>query len=107
VEYAEFRRHLGKAGLSINEFAALVDVRPSSVSNYSKKPAVPRIYAIAAVLLGDAADRQIPFRDVLMRYGIRFRLHAVAKAIASLDHYRNRPVNSAIGAGKQKPKAES
>jgi len=101
MEYGEFRRHLGKAGLSINEFAALIDVRPNSVSNYSKRRAVPRIYAIAAILLGDAADRQIAFRDVLMRYGIKFRLHVVVKAITSLDQYRNRAVTSTNGAGKK------
>lgn len=96
VDYVEFRRHLGKAGLSINEFAALIDVCPSSVSNHSKRAAVPRIYAIAAVLLGDAADRQIPFRDVLNRYGIKLPLRAVEKAVTSLDEYRNRPSGAKV-----------
>jgi hypothetical protein len=100
MDYTEFRRHLGKAGLSINEFAALIDVLPNSVSNYSKKSAVPRIYAIAAVLLGDAADRQISYREVLNRYGIRFPLREVKSGITSLQDYRKRPRADGDGGGK-------
>lgn len=68
--YAEFRRHLGKAGMTINHFAAYLGVRPASVSNHSKSGVVPRNYAIIAVLLGDTADRGINARELLGNFGI-------------------------------------
>jgi hypothetical protein len=88
MTYQEFRRHLGKAGLSVNEFAALVQVLPNSVSNYSKKPEVPRGYALLAVLLGDAADRGINFREVLARFGVTVPPRAAN--VTALADYRAR-----------------
>lgn len=54
--YAEFHHHLGKAGMTINDFASYLCIRPASVSNYSKSGAIPRTYAIIAMLLCDAAN---------------------------------------------------
>lgn len=70
MNYKEFRRHLGKAGMSINEFAALINVRPNSISNYAKKNSVPEEYAVIAVLTGEASDCGIDFRAALARFGI-------------------------------------
>lgn len=70
LNYSEFRRHLGKTGITINDFAAYLCVRPSSVSNYAKAGKVPRTYAMLAVLMGEAVDRGVPVADVLARYGI-------------------------------------
>lgn len=93
MKYAEFRRHLGKAGLSINEFAALIESHPNSISNYAKKDAVPTVYAALAVLMGDAADRGLNFRDVLSRFGVRgqTRSRAADGNIARIDEYRSKP----------------
>lgn len=89
MDYIEFRRHLGKAGLTINEFSSLIEVRASSVSNYAKKSQVPRPYAVMAVLLGDAADRGIDFRDLLKRFGVPFRRQKISGGkIADLDTFR-------------------
>lgn len=71
MNYKEFRRHLGKAGLTINEFSALIRVRPNSISNYAKKGKVPEEYAVIAVLAGEAADHGIDFRNALAKFGIR------------------------------------
>lgn len=71
VNYKEFRRHLGKAGLTINEFSALIRVRPNSISNYAKKENVPDEYAVIAVLVGEAADHGMDFRNALAKFGIR------------------------------------
>lgn len=73
MDYSEFRRHLGKAGLTVAEFASLLDVCATSVSNYAAKGSVPRAYAVVAVLLGDAADRGSEFRAALSRFGIHIR----------------------------------
>lgn len=70
LTYSEFRRHLGKAGMTINDFAAYLCVRPSSVSNYAKAGEVPRTYAMLVVLMGEAVDRGVSVVDVLTRYGI-------------------------------------
>ena len=87
MNYIEFRRHLGKAGMTINDFAAYLGVRPASVSNHSKLGAVPRSYALLAVLLGDVADRGIPVREVLSRYGL-YPVVSDADKIRQLDMFR-------------------
>jgi hypothetical protein len=70
MDYGEFRRHLGKAGLTVNAFAGYLGVVPTSVSNYAKQGRVPRTYAILAVLMGDAADRGVDFQGVLRRFAL-------------------------------------
>jgi hypothetical protein len=65
MTYDEFQRHIGKAGLTIREFAELVKMNRSSLSNCSKKGEVPSHLAIIAALLGEMADQKIDFHDVL------------------------------------------
>ncbi|SRR6266571_7011205 len=92
VKYKEFRRHLGKAGLSVNEFASLIDVLPNSVSNYAKKETVPISYAALAILLGDAGDNGRDFRALLEKFGVMFKRETqFAASVARLDEYRNKP----------------
>lgn len=68
MEYQEFRRHVGKAGLTMAAFARVIGVTPNTVTNYSRQGTVPRLYAITAVLMGDAADRGIDFRRLLQSH---------------------------------------
>jgi len=91
MDYVEFRRHLGKAGLKVNEFSALIDVQPTSISLYANKMEIPTKYAVVAVLLGDAADRKLDFRKILARYGITWRMPRSEKKVASFAEYRGRP----------------
>ncbi|ORE89463.1 hypothetical protein ATO7_06270 [Oceanococcus atlanticus] len=70
MDYGEFRRHIGKAGLTVNDFAGYMGVSPNSVSNYARRGNVPRTYAMLAVLMGDAADRGIDFQAILNRFSI-------------------------------------
>lgn len=84
MEYSEFTRHVGKAGLTLAGFARLIGVSPNSVTNYSSKPRVPISYAIIAILLGDAADRGLDPFAVLARYGV----HGSPAKIRRLDDYR-------------------
>ena len=90
MTYNEFKRHLGKAGLTVNEFAALLHLQPSSVSNYAKKIAVPQTHALIAVALGDAADRGVDFRKTFARYGLRFQHQGRNRrqVVTALDDYR-------------------
>lgn len=78
MDYAEFRRHLGKAGLTVNEYAALLRLHRGSISNYAKKDEVPHTHAMIAVLLGDAADRGTDYRSLLRRYHV---LKSVAEVV--------------------------
>lgn len=91
MDYSEFRRHLGKAGLTINDFAALIGVNPNSVSNYSGRTSVPIMYALTVVLLGDTVDRGVDFRTVLLRYGISpVSRHTGPQKVSQLDAFRAR-----------------
>ncbi|MDZ4075663.1 MAG: helix-turn-helix transcriptional regulator [Hylemonella sp.] len=70
MPYSEFRRHLGKAGLTINQFAAYLGVRPSSVSNYAKSGTVPRTYTMLVILLGECADRGLDPATIFARFNV-------------------------------------
>lgn len=86
--YAEFRRHLGKAGMTINDFAAYLCIRPTSVSNYSKSGSVPRAYAILAILLGEAADRGINSAKLLENFGITPLAVPTGSNVKQIDMFR-------------------
>ena len=87
MNYAEFKRHVAKAGLQINEFSALIDVQATSLSKYAKGD-IPTKYAVAAVLLGDAIDRKLDVRTLLAHHGIAWPTSA---SVATLSDYRRRP----------------
>jgi hypothetical protein len=70
MHYEEFRRHLGKAGLSVKEFASLVKTHQSSLSNYSKSEEIPAHWAVIAALMGEMADNGLDFRPVLAKIDI-------------------------------------
>jgi hypothetical protein len=90
MDYREFRRQLGKAGVTVNDYSSLLHVRPSSISNYAKKGFVPQAHAIIAVALGEAGDNGTDFLALLARYGVSpERSTADAGRIAILANYRN------------------
>lgn len=89
MTYLEFKRHLGKADLSICEFAEPPSVRPGPISNHSKKSAVPTPHAVIAGLLGDAADRGINPMKLLGRYGV---FPTSPSPATSLDDFRGRRI---------------
>lgn len=62
MNYEEFKRHIGKAGLKINSFAQLLGLRQSSLTNYSKGGEVPNHLAIIAFLMGEMADNKLDFK---------------------------------------------
>ncbi len=65
MTYGEFQRHIGKAGISLKEFAQLIRVNRVSISNFSKKGEVPSHLAVIACLMGEMAERKIDFRLAL------------------------------------------
>ncbi len=65
MTYEEFQRQLGKAGLEARELAALLQMRPNSLTNYASLGRVPSHLAVIASLLGEMADRKVEFRGLL------------------------------------------
>lgn len=67
MTYDEFKRQLGKAGLSVKSFAELIKQNPNSITNYAALGEVPPHLAIIAALMGDMAESGLDFRDTLVR----------------------------------------
>lgn len=67
MTYEEFRRQLGKAGLTVKEFALLIKQTPNSITNHAAGGEVPQHLAIIASLMGDMADAGVDFRATLGR----------------------------------------
>ena len=70
MTYDEFQRHIGKAGLRLNQFADLVKMNRISLSNYGKHGHVPSHLAVIAALMGEMAERKIDYLGVLSRIDI-------------------------------------
>lgn len=66
MNYAEFKRHMGKSGLANREFAELIGVHEKTISNMSKRDNVPNHMAALILLMGLLADKHIAFRDDLL-----------------------------------------
>ena len=64
MTYEEFKRQIGKAGLTVHAFADLLKMNPVSLSNY-KQGDVPSHLAVISTLMGAMADGQTDFRSVL------------------------------------------
>lgn len=71
MTYDEFLRQLGKAGLTIREFAEAVKMNRNSVTNLAKQGEVPSHLALIATLMGVLADHHIQFLDALTRIEIK------------------------------------
>lgn len=64
MPYTEFQRLVGKAGLSIKEFAALLDMKPNSITNYSKQGMVPTHIAVIVALISTMKDEGLDFYPI-------------------------------------------
>ena len=64
MPYTEFQRLIGKAGLSIKEFAELLGKKPNSITNYSKQGVVPTHIAVIVALISTMKDEGLDFYPV-------------------------------------------
>jgi hypothetical protein len=71
MEYIEFRRQLGKAGLTNLEFADMVKINSNSLTNYKKSGEVPSHWAIVALLMGHMSDNKLDFKEVIKSIEIK------------------------------------
>ena len=67
MPYTEFQRLIGKAGLSIKEFAALLDMKPNSITNYSKQGVVPTHIAVIVALISTMKDEGLDFYPIFKK----------------------------------------
>lgn len=70
MDYKEFQRQLGKAGLKTCEFAALLQMSTNSLTNYAKAGEVPSHHAVIAVLMAEMAEHGLEFRDAISKIKI-------------------------------------
>lgn len=71
MDYEEFVRNVGKAGLSIKDFAKLIKANPNSITNLKAKGVVPKNLAIISVLLGELVDKKIPYEHLFGHLNIQ------------------------------------
>lgn len=64
MPYEEFQRLIGKSGLSIKEFALLLDMHPNSVTNYKKIGKVPMQIAVIVSLISMMKEDGVDFYPV-------------------------------------------
>ena len=69
MTYDEFQRHIGKAGLKLNQFADLIKMNRVSLSNLAKKGEVPSHLAVIAALMGEMVDNGLTL-NILNRIDI-------------------------------------
>jgi len=70
MNYKEFTRNLGKAGLTVNGFAKLLKYNRNSITNLSKNESIPKHLAIIAVLLGEMKDKGVDYEPLLKKMDI-------------------------------------
>lgn len=70
MTYDEFKRQLGKAGVTAREFGDLIRLHPNSITNYSRLGEVPSHLAVIVTLMGEMADQGLDFRHAISRIQI-------------------------------------
>ena len=71
MDYEEFKRQIGKSGLTLKDFAELLHLNKNSLSNLAGKEKVPDHLAVIVVLLGEMAEHKIDFRSVIERIDLK------------------------------------
>lgn len=57
MTYEEFKAELKKAKLSVKAFAELLEMNPTSITNYKRTGDVPRHLAAIAIMLAELTER--------------------------------------------------
>ena len=99
MDYEEFLRQLGKAGLTVKAFAELLCMNRGSISNLSKKGDVPVHLAVIAALMGEMADNGVDYKPVLAKIRIA---HRPAKGVAAQGVFGGRKASAAESVATQR-----
>lgn len=65
MTYETFKEQVRKAGLGIKDFAVLVDMNHRSLSNYSKREAVPKHLALISLMMVELERHDVDFKTIL------------------------------------------
>jgi len=70
MRYHEFKSILKEARIPVKTLAAILDMNPTSITNYKDggKGEVPRHLAVVVTLLSALSEHKIPVDQVLSRY---------------------------------------
>jgi len=71
MTYEEFVRNLRKADISIKDFAGLLRKNPNSITNNASKKKVPNELGVIAVLIGEMANNNLEYRDLIKTLDLR------------------------------------
>ncbi len=70
MTYDEFKRQVGKAGLTLTELADLLNMNKRSLTNYGAAGVVPDSLAVIVVLMGEMAEARLDFKAAIGRIGL-------------------------------------
>ncbi|MPV70412.1 XRE family transcriptional regulator [Burkholderia sp. BE17] len=90
MAYTEFQQELRKARLTSREFAHLIRMNESSITNYSSRGTVPSHLAVIAKLIGALAAHEIDFRRVIRQMRIEPKRPRGVGAFPAADKPRAR-----------------
>jgi len=82
MPYSEFQRLVGKAGLTIKDFAELLGMNPKSITNYHKVGVVPSHIAIIIGLISTMKDKGLDFNEVFEK----IKLYSCASNPGNITH---------------------
>ncbi|MDD2661640.1 MAG: XRE family transcriptional regulator [Methylococcales bacterium] len=72
MNYDEFRRQIGKAGLTNKAFAELLGLNPKSITNFKTQGGVvPNHLAVIAMFMAEFAERGIDFKKLIKQIKTR------------------------------------
>lgn len=66
--YDEFKSILKEARIPVKTLAAILDMNPTSITNYRRKGVVPRHLAVIATLMGVLSAQRISAKEILSTY---------------------------------------
>lgn len=71
MNYKELVRNIGKAGLTIKQFAELIKAKPNSITNLKNKEDIPKNLAIISVLLGELVDKGLDYNHLFEKLDLQ------------------------------------
>jgi len=71
MNYDEFKRHVGKSGLTLTDLAALLNMNKGSITNYGNAGEVPDSLAVIVVLMGEMAEAGLDFRAAVAKVNMK------------------------------------
>jgi hypothetical protein len=70
MDYGEFQQVVSDAGLSLRQFAILLKLNPTSITNCKRRNSVSSHLAVTALLVRELALHGIDYASVIDRAGI-------------------------------------